>query len=71
MIRWWRLAGLAALASSTYCFATDDPWFYKYVVMKAFRAVDPETAHVMAIRLAQLGLMPTDRSSNDRILASF
>ena len=71
MVRWWTVTGLAGLTSSIYCIATDNRWFYKHIVMKAFRVVDPETAHVMAIRLAQLGLLPKYRGPDDKILASF
>lgn len=69
MVRWWAVAGLASLASSFYCVATDNRWFYRHIVMKALQVVDAETAHVTAIRLAQLGIMPKYRSSDDKILA--
>ena len=74
MVRWWTVAGLAGIAgltSSLYCIATDNRWFYRHVVMRACQAIDPETAHVMAIRLAQLGVMPKHRGPDDKILASF
>ena len=71
MVRWWKVVGLAGLTSSLYCMYTDNAWFYKHFVMGPFKMVDAETAHVMAIRLAQLGLMPKHRSSDDKILASF
>ena len=70
MVRWWTVAGLAGLTSSFYCVATDNRWFYRHIVMKALKVVDAETAHVTAIRLAQLGLMPKYRSSDDKILVS-
>ena len=68
MVRWWTVAGLAGLTSSLYFITTDNKWFYRHIVMKAFRVVDPEIAHVMAIRLAQLGLMPKYRGPDDKIL---
>jgi len=70
MIRWWVVAGLTGLVSSSYFVATDNRWFYKNIIMKGFQIVDAETAHVMAIRLAQFGLMPKYRGPDDKILAS-
>jgi len=32
--------------------------------------LDPETAHLVAIRLASLNLSPIDRTTNDKILES-
>lgn len=70
MVRWWTVAGLAGLTSSLYCIYTDNRWFYKHVVMGSFTMLDAETAHVIAIRMAQLGLMPKHKGNDDKILAS-
>ena len=70
MVRWWTAAGLAGLTTSLYCISSDKRWFYRHIAMPAFQFVDPETAHVMAIHLARLGLMPNYRAPDDKILAS-
>lgn len=60
--------GLTGLASSFYCIATDNRWFYRHIVMRASRFFDAEIAHVMAIRLAKLGVLPRCSQTDDQIL---
>jgi len=69
MVRWWAAAGLAGLTTSLYI-SSDKRWFYRHIAMPAFQVVDPENAHVMAINLARLGLMPKYKAPEDKILAS-
>ena len=60
--------GLTGLASSFYCIATDNRWFYRHIVMRVSRVFDAETAHVMAVRLAKLGVLPRCNQTDDNIL---
>ena len=69
MIRWWTAVGLTGLASSFYCVATDNRWFYRHIIMRASRLLfDAENAHVMAIRLAKLGIFHRCSETDDKIL---
>lgn len=51
----------SVLGVTGYLGATGNEWFYKKIVMKCVQRVDAETAHVMAVKCAALGLVPKAR----------
>ncbi|XP_028392121.1 dihydroorotate dehydrogenase (quinone), mitochondrial-like [Dendronephthya gigantea] len=70
----WRLLrnGVLVAGSVTavvvYGCVTGHERFYKSVLMPSVRLVDPEQAHVMAVKLASWGMVPRDNSIPDPIL---
>ena len=59
--------GLGALAI-IYGSVTGHEKFYKSVLMPPVRLLDPEQAHLFAVKLASWGLVPKDRSAQEKIL---
>ena len=64
------VAGGLGTAAVMYGSATGHEGLYKSVLMPAVRLVDPEQAHVLAVRLAAWGMVPRDKSVPDKILVS-
>ena len=48
----------SAVTAAAYMGFTGNEWFYKQVLMRFVRSVDAESAHVMAVKFASLGLFP-------------
>ena len=55
--------GSAATAAG-YLGYSGNEWFYRQVVMTCVRQVDPETAHVMAVKCASMGLLPKGKDAS-------
>ena len=51
-----------------YGLVTGHERLYKSLFMPAVRLVDPEHAHVLAVKFASWGMVPRDRSVPDKIL---
>jgi hypothetical protein len=64
------VAGSLGTAAVMYGSATGHEGLYKSVLMPAVRLVDPEQAHVLAVKLAAWGMVPRDKSVPDKILVS-
>lgn len=64
------VAGSLGTAAVMYGSATGHEGLYKSVLMPAVRLVDPEQAHVLAVKLAAWGMVPRDKSVPDKILES-
>jgi hypothetical protein len=64
------VAGGLGTAAVVYGSAAGHEGLYKSVLMPAVRLVDPEQAHVLAVKLAAWGMVPRDKSVPDKILVS-
>ena len=64
------MAGGLAATAVVYGCVTGHERLYKSVLMPAVRLVDPEQAHVFAVKLSAWGMLPKDKSSSDKILVS-
>ena len=53
-----------------YGYFSCNSWMFDNVFMPATRCVDPERAHVLAVKLAARGLVPRDKSRDPDILVS-
>lgn len=48
----------SAVTAAAYLGFTGNEWFYKQVLMRCVRSVDAESAHIMAVKVASMGLFP-------------
>ena len=64
------VAGGLAATAVVYGSVTGHERLYRSVLMPTVRLVDPEQAHLFAVKLAAWGMLPKDRSSSDKILES-
>ena len=64
------VAGSLGTGAVVYGTVTGHEKFYRSVLMPAVRLIDPEQAHVLAVKLAAWGMLPKDRSFPDKILVS-
>lgn len=64
------IASGAAVAS---IFAVSNPTspFYSKLVMPIMRQMDPESAHVLAVKMASFGIVPKDKKQDDSNLVSY
>jgi hypothetical protein len=64
------VTGSLGTGAVVYGAVTGHEKFYRSVLMPAVRLIDPEQAHVLAVKLAAWGMLPKDRSFPDKILVS-
>ena len=64
------MGGSLGTAAVVYGFVTGHERLYKSLLMPAVRLVDPERAHVFAVKLAAWGMVPRDNSVPDKVLVS-
>lgn len=63
----------SAVGTAGYLGMTGNEWFYKRILMKCVHVMDAETAHLMAVKCASMGLLPKGKeiTSDKAILVRF